>query len=163
MLLMSAIIGTTATIIFEENIARKTNELGNKELKSLLREGIAVIGESSTASWLNNRIEIAGISTEMDLTPITVKTKTEMIEILRGNADKKARHFVANITTYLTQLKDAGLEEDFAVSYQSPRKTPQSFIFGSQLDEGLKRLINIEIAKMNRSGLTEQLEEDWRN
>ena len=163
MLLMSAIIGTTATIIFEENIARKTNELGNKELKSLLREGIAVIGESSTASWLNNRIEIAGISTEMDLTPITVKTKTEMIEILRGNADKKARHFVANITTYLTQLKDAGLEEEFAVSYQSPRKTPQSFIFGSQLDDGLKRLINIEIAKMNRSGLTEQLEEDWRN
>jgi ABC-type amino acid transport substrate-binding protein len=163
MLLMSAVIGTTAAIIFEENIARKTNELDNKELKSLLYEGIAVIGESSTASWLDSRIKMGGLASELSLKPITVNTKSEMIDVLRGNSAKKARHFVSNITTYLTVLKDAGLEEEFAISYQSPRKTPQSFLFGSKLNDDLKQLINIEIAKMNRSGLTEQLEEDWRN
>ncbi|WP_231856490.1 transporter substrate-binding domain-containing protein [Synechococcus sp. MIT S9508] len=163
MLLMSAIIGTTVTIVFEENIAKATKELGNKELESMLKEGIAVLGESSTASWLNNRIAITGIYSEPDLEPITVKTKAEMLDLLRGRSADKPHHFVANITTYSTKLKEAGLEKEFAISYQSPRKTPQSFIFGSNLDDGLKQLINIEIAKMNRNGLTEQLEKDWLN
>ena len=163
MLLMSAIIGTTATIVFEENIAKTTKELGNKELESMLREGVAVVGESSTSAWLNNRIKTAGIPPELGLEPITVKTRTEMIELLRGRTDDNPHHFVANITTYLSKLKEANLEKEFAISYQSPRKTPQSFIFGSKLDDGLKRLINIEIAKMNRNGLTEQLEKDWLN
>lgn len=86
-----------------------------------------------------------------------------MIELLRGRTDDNPHHFVANITTYLSKLKEANLEKEFAISYQSPRKTPQSFIFGSKLDDGLRRLINIEIAKMNRNGLTEQLEKDWLN
>ena len=163
MLLMSAIIGTTVTIVFKENITKATKELGNKELESMLREGIAVVGESSTATWLNNRIAIAGIPSEPGLEPITVKTKTEMLDLLRVRSADHPHHFVANITTYSTKLKEASLEEEFAISYQSPRKTPQSFIFGSKLDDDLKRLINIEIAKMNRSGLTEQLEKDWLN
>ena len=86
-----------------------------------------------------------------------------MLELLRGHSTEKPLHFVANITTYSTKLKEASLEQEFAISYQSPRKTPQSFIFGSALDDGLKQLINIEIAKMNRSGLTEQIEKDWLN
>ena len=39
----------------------------------------------------------------------------------------------------------------------------QAFIFGSGVDSRFKQLINIEISKMNRSGLTEQIESDWKD
>ena len=163
MLLMSAIIGTTVTIVFEENIAKQTKEIGDKELKELLREGIAVIKGTSTATWLDNRIKIAGIAPGSGLKPIAAKTKTERLQLLRDGSTQAPRHFVSNSTNYATQLKESGLEDSFSISYQSPRKTPQSFIFGRNLEPALKRLINIELAEMNRNGVTEQIEKDWRN
>ena len=67
------------------------------------------------------------------------------------------------IKTYKTLLKQAELEDDYELSYQMPSKTPQAFIFGSQIKQDLKKAINIEISKMNRIGLTEQIEQDWRD
>ena len=73
------------------------------------------------------------------------------------------KHFVANITTYKTLLKQAESEEKFELNYQTSSKTPQAFIFGSQIRDELKKAINIELSNMNRSGLTEQIEQDWRD
>jgi len=119
---MSAIIGTTVTIVFKENIAKATKELGNNELESMLREEVAVVGDSLSATWLNNRIAIAGVPSELGLEPFTVKTKMEMIEFLRGHAADNTHQFVASITTYPTKLKKAGLDKEFSMSYQSPSK-----------------------------------------
>ena len=47
----------------------------------------------------------------------------------------------------------------------SSQKDNGNFKIGPEykLDDDLKRSITIEIAKMNRNGLTEQLEKDWLN
>ena len=163
MLLMSAIIGTTATIIFEENITKKTNELTNKELHQLLRQGLAVQKQTSNEHWLNKQMNKAGIRNDIGTTPIYASSKQQLMELIQGEKTQKPNHFIANATTYKTVLKQAELEEKFELSYQMPSKTPQAFVFGSQIKQDLKKAINIEISKMNRSGLTEQIEKDWRD
>ena len=163
MLLMSAIIGTTATIIFEENITKKTNELTNKELHQLLRQGLAVQKQTSNEHWLNKQMNKAGIRNDIGTTPIYASSKQQLMELIQGKKTQKPNHFIANATTYKTVLKQAELEEKFELSYQMPSKTPQAFVFGSQIKQDLKKAINIEISKMNRSGLTEQIEQDWRD
>ena len=163
MLLMSAIIGTTATIIFEENITKKTNELTNKELHQLLRQGLAVQKQTSNEHWLNKQMNKAGIRNDIGTTPIYASSKQQLMELIQGKKTQKPNHFIANATTYKTVLKQAELEEKFELSYQMPSKTPQAFVFGSQIKQDLKKAINIEISKMNRSGLTEQIEKDWRD
>ena len=162
-LLMSAIIGTTATIIFEENITKKLNELKNRELYELLRQGLAVQEQTSNAHWLKRQMANAGITQDIGTTPIYASDKQKLIELIQGNSSQKPKHFVANITTYKTLLKQAGLDERYELAYQMSSKTPQAFVFGSQIKKDLKKAINIEISKLNRSGLTEQLEQDWRD
>ena len=162
-LLMSAIIGTTATIIFEENITKKLNELKNRELYELLRQGLAVQEQTSNAHWLKRQMANAGITQDIGTTPIYASDKQNLIELIQGKSSQKPKHFVANITTYKTLLKQAGLDETYELAYQMSSKTPQAFVFGSQIKKDLKKAINIEISKLNRSGLTEQLEQDWRD
>ena len=161
MLLMSAIIGTTATIVFEENITKKTSQLTNKELYKLLEQGVAVIKETSNAHWLEKQMNKAGIDNSIETSPIYASNKQDLVDLIQGKRDQKPKHFVANITSYKTLLKQAKLEKNFELSYQMPSKTPQAFLFGSKASKNLKKAINIEIAKMNRSGLTEQIEQDW--
>ena len=162
-LLMGAIIGTTATIIFEENITKRTNELANKELYQLLQQGLAVQKETSNAHWLEKQMNNAGITRNMGATPIYASDKQHLMELIQGKSDPKPKHMVTNITTYKTILKQAELEDEFELSYQMPSKTPQAFVFGSNINQELKKAINVEIAKLNRSGLTEQIEKDWRD
>ncbi|MCB4394437.1 amino acid ABC transporter substrate-binding protein [Synechococcus sp. HB1133] len=162
-LLMGAIIGTTATIIFEENITKRTNELANKELYQLLQQGLAVQKETSNAHWLEKQMNNAGITLNMGATPIYASDKQHLMELIQGKSDPNPKHMVTNITTYKTILKQAELEDEFELSYQMPSKTPQAFVFGSNINQELKKAINVEIAKLNRSGLTEQIEKDWRD
>ena len=162
-LLMGAIIGTTATIIFEENVTKKTNELKNKELYQLLQQGLAVQEQTSNAHWLQKQMNNAGITQDIGTTPIYATNKQQLLDLIQGKRNQKPKHVVTNITAYKTLLKQAELEDDFELSYQMPSKTPQAFIFGSQAKQDLKTAINIEISKMNRTGLTEQIEQDWRD
>jgi ABC-type amino acid transport substrate-binding protein len=113
--------------------------------------------------WIESRMKRAGIGENYSVPPRFVSTKKEMLEEISSSKKNKARHFVMNITTYKYNLRKVGNPDDFMVSYQQPNKTPQAFIFGSDTDPELKRLINIEIAKMNRSGLTDQIESDWKD
>ena len=160
-LLMSAIIGTTAAIIFEEKVARKTNELTNKELLLILKQGLAVQEGTSNANWLKKQMRSAGITPNREILPLYADSKAQMIEFLQGKQTRPAKHFVANITTYKTLLKQSDLQEKYQLTYQLPSKTPQAFLFGGKVKPELKKMINIEIAKMNRQGLTEQIEKDW--
>ena len=105
----------------------------------------------------------AGIRNDIGTTPIYASSKQQLMELIQGKKTQKPNHFIANATTYKTVLKQAELEEKFELSYQMPSKTPQAFVFGSQIKQDLKKAINIEISKMNRSGLTEQIEKDWRD
>ena len=163
MLLMGAIVGTIASIVFEQNITFNTSRLGSNELIKLLNEGLVVQEGTSYMQWIESRMKRAGIGENYSVPPRFVSTKKEMLEEISSSKKNKARHFVMNITTYKYNLRKVGNPDDFMVSYQQPNKTPQAFIFGSDTDPELKRLINIEIAKMNRSGLTDQIESDWKD
>ena len=163
MLLMGAIVGTIASIVFEQNITFNTSRLGSNELIKLLNEGLVVQEGTSYMQWIESRMKRAGIGENYSVPPRFVSTKKEMLEEISSSKKNKAMHFVMNITTYKYNLRKVGNTDDFMVSYQQPNKTPQAFIFGSDTDPELKRLINIEIAKMNRSGLTDQIESDWKD
>ena len=161
MLLMGAIVGTIASIVFEQNITFNTSRLGSNELIKLLKEGLVVQEGTSYMQWIESRMKRAGIGENYSVPPRFVSTKTEMLEEISSSKGDKARHFVMNITTYKHNLRQVGNPDNFEASYQQPNKTPQAFIFGSAADPEFKRLINIEISKMNRSGLTDQIESDW--
>jgi ABC-type amino acid transport substrate-binding protein len=163
MLLMGAIVGTIASIVFEQNITFNTSRLGSNELIKLLNEGLVVQEGTSYMQWIESRMKRAGIGENYSVPPRFVSTKKEMLEEISSSKKNKAMHFVMNITTYKYNLRKVGNTDDFIVSYQQPNKTPQAFIFGSDTDPELKRLINIELAKMNRSGLTDQIESDWKD
>jgi len=160
-LLMGAIIGTTATIIFEENITKKTSELKSKELYQLLKQGLAVQEKTSNVHWLQKQIKNAGITQDAGTRPAYASNKQELMELIQGKRKQKPQHLVTNITTYKTILKQAELQDQFKLSYQMPSKTPQAFVFGSEIKHDLKKAINIEISILNRSGITEQIEQDW--
>ena len=113
--------------------------------------------------WIDSRMKRAGISDNHSIPPHLVSAKKEMLEAISSLKPDRANHFVGNITTYKYNLRQAGNAEEFEISYQQPNKTPQAFIFGSGVDSRFKQLINIEISKMNRSGLTDQIESDWKD
>lgn len=161
MLLMGAVVGTIASIVFEQNITFNTSRLGSNELIKLLQEGLVVQEGTSYMQWIESRMKRAGIGENYPVPPRFVSTKTEMLEEISSSKENKASHFVMNITTYKYNLRQVGNPDKFEASYQQPNKTPQAFIFGSAADPKFKRLINIEISKMNRSGLTDQIESDW--
>lgn len=161
MLLMGAVVGTIASIVFEQNITFNTSRLGSNELIKLLQEGLVVQEGTSYMQWIESRMKRAGIGENYPVPPRFVSTKTEMLEEISSSKENKASHFVMNITTYKYNLRQVGNPDNFEASYQQPNKTPQAFIFGSAADPKFKRLINIEISKMNRSGLTDQIESDW--
>ncbi|NKB73213.1 MAG: transporter substrate-binding domain-containing protein [Synechococcus sp. s2_metabat2_7] len=162
-LLMSAIIGTIASIVFEENIAFNTSKLGSNELIKLLKEGLVVQEGTSYMQWVESRMKRAGIGDNYSVPPRLVSTKKEMLEEIGSTKPDKPSHFVSNITTYKYNLRQVGNSDEFEISYQQPNKTPQAFIFGSGMNSKLKQRINIEISKMNRSGLTDQIESDWKD
>lgn len=162
-LLMSAIIGTTATIIFEESVTKKTSALTNKELYQLLRQGLAVQKQTANEQWLKKQMDNAGIIEDAETTPIYASNKQDLMELIHGKSNQKPKHFVENITTYKTFLEHSSSNANFELSYQTPSKTPQAFIFGSQTKEDLRKAINIEISILNRSGITEQIEQDWND
>ena len=91
------------------------------------------------------------------------KNKQKLIELIQGKTAQKPRHIVTNVTIYKTLLREAALQEKFQLAYQLSSKTPQAFVFGSQINNDLKKAINVELSKMNRSGLTEQIEQDWKD
>lgn len=161
MLLMGAVVGTIASIVFEQNITFNTSRLGSNELIKLLQEGLVVQEGTSYMQWIESRMKRAGIGENYPVPPRFVSTKTEMLEEISSSKENKASHFVMNITTYKYNLRQVGNPDNFEASYQQPNKTPQAFIFGSAADPKFKRLINIEMSKMNRSGLTDQIESDW--
>ena len=161
MLLMGAVVGTIASIVFEQNITFNTSRLGSNELIKLLQEGLVVQEGTSYMQWIESRMKRAGIGENYPVPPRFVSTKTEMLEEISSSKKNKASHFVMNITTYKYNLRQVGNPDNFEASYQQPNKTPQAFIFGSAADPKFKRLINIEMSKMNRSGLTDQIESDW--
>jgi len=103
----------------------------------------------------------AGITPNRETLPLYADSKVQMIEFIQGKQARPAKHFVTNITTYKTLLKQSDLQEKYQLTYQLPSKTPQAFLFGGKVKPELKKMINIEIAKMNRQGLTEQIEKDW--
>lgn len=163
LLLMSAIVGTIASIVFEQNITFNTSKLGSNELIKLLREGLVVQDGTSYMQWLEGRMKRAGLNENYSIPPRIVSSKQEMLEEISNTKRNNAHHFVSNLTTYKYNLRQAGNSDDFEVSYQQPNKTPQAFVFGSGVTATFKKRINIEISKMNRSGLTDQIESDWKD
>ena len=160
---MSAIVGTIASIVFEQNITFNTSKLGSNELIKLLREGLVVQDGTSYMQWLEGRMKRAGLNENYSIPPRIVSSKQEMLEEISNTKRNNAHHFVSNLTTYKYNLRQAGNSDDFEVSYQQPNKTPQAFVFGSGVTATFEKRINIEISKMNRSGLTDQIESDWKD
>ena len=120
-------------------------------------------GATTISNIKDYKQKYAGIPQDSGATPIYASNKQQLMELIQGKSDPKPKHMITNITTYKTILKQAELEDKFELSYQMPSKTPQAFVFGSNINQELKKAINVEIAKLNRSGLTEQIEKDWRD
>ena len=51
--------------------------------------------------------------------------------------------------------------DSFRISLEMKNKTPQAFIFGSELDNPRRKRINIELARMNYNGESARLGSAW--
>ena len=158
LVLISIIVGTSATIVFDSSKPKDASKLNKEQLTSLLREGITVNSEASTAKWIRMQIENIYGDTSY-LSQITPASSTEqMLSLMK---EKKVNHIVTNTTMVPRYMKQLGEGDSFHISFQMSGQTPQAFIFAPNLHKDIRRTINSEIAALNQDGTITEMAERW--
>ena len=158
LVLISIIVGTSATIVFDSSKPKDASKLNKEQFASLLREGITVRSETATEEWIQMQIEnIYGATS--NFSKITPASSTEqMLSLMK---EKKVNHIVTNTTMIPRYIKQIGESDSFHMSFKMSGQTPQAFIFGTNLHKDIRRTINGEIAALNRDGTITDMEERW--
>ena len=158
LLLISIIVGTSATIVFDSSKPKDASKLNKEQIASLLREGIIVRSETATEEWIKMQIEnIYGDTSHFS--KVTPASSTE--QMLALMKEKKVNHIVTNTTMIPRYIKQVGEGDSLYMSFQMLGQTPQAFVFAPNLHNDIRRTINGEIAALNQDGTITDMEERW--
>ena len=83
-----------------------------------------------------------------------------MIESLRSGAINHAVAYESSLPYYLHLIGD---DQVYYVSYKIDASAPIAFIYGADLSQQLRRMINSELAALNHDGTIANIEKYWAN
>ena len=157
LVLVSILVGTTASVVFEEDKPRDASKISRTQLSTLISEGLGVVSKTSTEPWVQkklNELRIPGDYSDIKLFP----REEAMIDSLRSG---EINHVIAyNIRfPYYRQL--LGDTKDYHASFVINSQTPIAFIFSAKLSQPLRRIINSELAALNHDGTIANIEKYW--
>lgn len=154
---LSLIIGTVASLIYTDSKPSDSRIIERKYLQNVLSEGVIVIDGTISKAWLIDLMKRSNIDSEL-LQPIVVNSNREKGNYLKSN---RAAHFVDDSLAYRSVLENAGLVGEFSPTIRSMNVYPQGFAFSPGLPKDIRRVINIEIAKMFHSGMLTEMIDYW--
>ena len=158
-LLLSVLVGTTATLIFETRKPLDASKLSASQLKTVLIEGVAVNAGTKMHDWLLLQIDRHNLNQADHGAVLAVERQGALEDALRSGA---VRHIVSDVSLLTQVMQNLEDPDGYRLSLEMPNKTPQAFIFGASLSPELKQSINIALAKMNYGGDSARLERSWQ-
>lgn len=158
LLVISVLVGTTASLLLESKKPSDASKLSKAELALFLRQGLAVNSGTKMHDWILRKIEEYNLFPEAESGLIPVLEEGRLEQMLNSG---EVRHVLSDISVLNNIWKDLDDPDSFRISLEMKNKTPQSFIFGSELDNPLRKKINIELARMNYNGESARLGSAW--
>ena len=159
LILVSILVGTTASVVLEEDKPRDASKISRNQLSTLISEGLGVVSKTSTEPWIQkklNELSIPGNYSDIKLFP----REEAMINSLRsGEID----HVIAYNIRFPYYMHLLGDTENYHPSFTINSQTPIAFIFSPKLSQPLRRLINSELASLNHDGSIANIEKYWIN
>ena len=157
LILVSILVGTTASVVFEEDKPRDASKISRNQLSTLISEGLGIVSRTSTEPWAQkklNELRIPGNYSDIKLFP----REEAMIDSLKsGEID----HVVAYNIRFPYYMHLLGNTKDYHASFVINSQTPIAFIFSAKLSQSLRRLINSELAALNHDGTISNIEKYW--
>ena len=157
LVLVSILVGTSASIVFDEEKPMDATRINREQFTTLMSEGLGVVSNTATESWVQKRMSDLRISAE----PSDIKfypSEEAMIQSLKSG---DINHIVTYNIRFPYYMYLLGEKKSYHASYQIESKTPIAFIFSSGLSQPLRRLINSELASLNHDGTIANIEKYW--
>ena len=158
-LILSTLVGSSASLIFTRDSPKDANALNDESIKNIVYTGVAVNKATKMDDWLQNKVNK---NNEIDSWEVKILRATggepELVSALK---DGKVNHILSDIAVLNRILANIENPDDYFISVKNPNVTPQAFIFGVNLEENYRKSINITISEFIRSGKARQLGLFW--
>lgn len=157
LILVSIFVGTSASIVFDEDRPMDASKITKKQFMSLLSEGLGVFDETAAEDWSQKKMRDLRISNSFTRIK-SYSTESEMLESMKSGDINHAVTYYNRLPYYLHLLNDSS---SYHASYIIDANAPMAFVFGSGLDQSLKRVINSELAALNHNGTISRIGKYW--
>ena len=159
LILVSILVGTTASIVFDEDKPMDASTITRKQFNSLISDGVGTISRTTPEDWARKKMSDLSISTQ-DSRINVYSSEDTMLESLRAGTISHVISYYSRLPYYLNILDDSS---SYYASYVIDANTPVAFMFGADLPQPLRRLINSELASLNQDGTITRIEKYWSN
>ena len=159
LLIISTLVGSSASLIFKRDSPRNANDLNDESIRNIVYSGVTVNKATKMDDWLQNKINQ---SETIDSSKVKIIRSTggepELVYALRTG---KVNHILSDIAVLNRIHTNIESPEDYVISVKNPNVTPQAFIFGANLEDNYRKSINITISEFIRSGKSRELGILW--
>ena len=159
LLIISTLVGSSASLIFKRDSPRNANDLNDESIRNIVYSGVTVNKATNMDDWLQNKINQ---SETIDSSKVKIIRSAggepELVYALRTG---KVNHILSDIAVLNRIHTNIESPEDYVISVKNPNVTPQAFIFGANLEDNYRKSINITISEFIRSGKSRELGILW--
>ncbi len=159
LLIISTLVGSSATLIFKRDTPVDANALNDESIKNIAYTGVTVNKATKMDDWLQNKINQ---NDDIDSSKVKILRATggepELVAALK---ERKVNHILSDIAVLNRILANIENSDNYFISVKNPNVTPQAFIFGNNLEDNYRKSINITISEFIRSGKSRELGIIW--
>ena len=159
LLIISTLVGSSASLIFKRDAPQDANALNDESIKNIVYTGVTVNKATKMDDWLQNKVNQ---SDTIDSSKVKILRATrgepELVSALKSG---KVNHILSDIAVLNRIVANIENQEDYVISVKNPNVTPQAFIFGANLEDNYRKSINITISEFIRSGKSRELGILW--
>lgn len=154
---VTAVVGSSVSEIFKSTPAENMAEMDASEIEAIVDSGIAVQSGTAQEKWLDDKLDKMNIDKSK-----LIRHGGEEILFVNDIESGKVSHILSEVSLlrqFQSMTKDPS---KYYVSVKDPVVRKQAFLFGSNLDQPLRRQINISLIKLVHDGEVVRLEDSWK-
>ena len=159
LVLVSILVGTSASVVFDEELPRDATQINGTQFAALISEGLGVLSSTPQERWSQKKISDLNLSGD-HLGLKQFAREESMIESLRSGDINHVVAYESSLPYYLHLISD---DQGYYISYKINASAPVAFIYGADLSQQLRRMINSELAALNHDGTIANIEKYWAN
>ena len=159
LVLVSILVGTSASVVFDEEKPRDATQINGIQFATLISDGLGVLSSTPQERWSQKKISDLNLSGD-HLGVKQFEREESMIESLRSGDINHIVAYESSLPYYLHLISD---DQGYYISYKINASAPVAFIYGADLSQQLRRMINSELAADNHDGTIANIEKYWTN